>query len=1134
MKKKLMHVWRVNPLAKKILLTMRLTLFLMVLGVFSAYSSTYAQKTRLDLKVQNTEVKDVLNQIENQSEFFFMYDNKQVDVERKVDLTVHSMTIDQVLEKLFEGTGTNFKVVNRQILLFPEKQNSIISELSVKVSGKVTDTSGAPLPGVSVTVKGSTIGTITDVDGGYSLPNIPDNSILQFSFIGMKSQEVPVAGKTSINVTLEEETVGIEEVVAIGYGTQKKVTITGSVVSAKGDDIKQAATSSVTNSLVGRLPGLIAMNRSGEPGYDDATLLIRGNNTLGDNSPLIVVDGIADRAGGFSHIDVNDIESVTILKDASAAIYGSRAANGVILVTTKRGKAGKVAITYSLDYGMKSPTVLPKMLNAHDYAQAENEIAIGNGVAPTYTAAELQKFQDGSDPLHYPNTNFENTVFRKLTPTTKHNLSVSGGSERIKYFTSIGYQYDDNIYKNSASNYKQYSLRSNFDIQATKDFKVFANLSLREQDANSPYDGAGVLWRNIIQGDPTKVILWPNGKPNAVANNYNPLTATNGTTGSQNNNNTYINADLGFNFEMPFITKGLGLDGGLSFDKSNGFYKSFQKAYNLYTINNTTGDYIPIQTGPVNANLNENMNQSVGITENVKLRYSRTFNTVHNVSAFVGYEQYQNKYNYLQAARQNFVSPIIAQIFAGPASTATNDGTGTASARQNFFGRADYSYAEKYLFQFNWRYDGSENFPQNNRFGFFPAVSLGWRASSEKFWTDNLPFINYFKIRGSVGKVGNDHIQYNGQDQHYTYLTTYTFQNPGLFGGSNPTPYTGIGQIQTANPNVTWEVGTEYNLGFDSKLLNNAINIEFDLFKQRRNNILSQPTASVPQYAGLSLPVVNDATTESKGFEVNMGYTKTVKEVRFTVGGNFSYAHSNVVNINEPAGTLEWQRVTGKPIGAAFGETGLLYESIGIYRTQADLDKYPHLANATLGDLIFKDVNKDGKLDASDRVRLDKTPTPQIIYGINLNANYKGFNLSMLWQGAAQFWQYVYYEGGSGGIGNWTQDFFNNRWTPQNPNASGPKMMDRENPSSAQPNTYFLKNSSYLRLKNIELSYTLPQRIISKLSFSDMRIYLSGYNLLTFTGVKDVDPEESASNQSYAGWTNIQSKTYNLGLSITF
>jgi TonB-linked SusC/RagA family outer membrane protein len=1103
---------------------------------------------KISLKATEEEIQWVFVALEKKTDVRFVYSPEVIDASRKVSIDVNNKELSKVLNKILTPLMITYEVQDKFIILKrkgePRKASAVLPaptdedlaiELpaEIRVKGQVLSATGQPLAGVSVVVRSTGIGTSTDAKGEFSIAVRNEQDVLLISNIGFVSQEIVVGKKTFFQVVLAPGSDKLNEVVVIGYGTQKKVTVTGAVVSVKGDELKGIPTSSVTNTLVGRTPGLIAKNMSGEPGYDDSKLLIRGNNTLGDNSPLVVVDGVADRAGGFSRIDVNDIESVTILKDASAAIYGSRAANGVILVTTKRGRAGTTSISYTFNYGLKQPTVLPKMLNSADYATALNDIGrlIDKNPVPMYTDDEIKKFRDGSDPMNYPNTDFEKTALKEFSGQSRHNLTISGGTEKVKYFTSVGYQYEDNMYKNSASNYKQYNLRSNIDIQANKDLRFFVNLSLRQEDRNSPWDGAPVLWRNIVQGDPRQLIQYPNGLRRAVTSGgYNPLTAVDGSTGYQHDKRSYINGDLGFNWDFSRITKGLGLVGGLYVDKSNIFYKSFNKTWTLYTLDNSTNQYVANQYGPTNALENENMNQSLGITANMRLTYNRTFKGVHNVGAFVAYEQYTNNYDYLRGQRQNYVSTAIDQLFAGDTKGQINDGTATQSARQNYFGRLDYAYAEKYLLQFNWRYDGSENFPKANRFGFFPGVSLGWRASEEKFWQDHLSFINYFKIRGSYGKMGNDKINYNGADQHFTYMTNYTFGNNAILGGANPVGYTGIVQVQTGNPNVTWEVATTYNLGFESRLLDNSISLEVDIFRQKRDKILAQAGAVVPLYAGLSLPAENVGSCESKGFEATLGYTKNFGQVHFNISGNISYARSKVLNFNEAAATPAWQKQTGKPIGAKW----LMYEATGIYRTAGDLTKYPGLGNADVGDLIFRDVDKNSVLDGNDMVRQDRTETPEIIYGTTVGVTYKGFDLSMLWQGARNVASYVFYEGGGGGIGDFTQDYFDHRWTPENPNSQGPRIYDRERTSVGKMNTYFLHDASYLRLKNLEIGYALPRGVLSKASITGCRIFLSGYNLLTFTGVKDIDPEATASDQNYAGWFNIQSRIFSAGVNVTF
>ncbi len=988
------------------------------------------------------------------------------------------------------------------------------------VSGVITDLSGEPLIGVSIQVKGTTNGTVTDLDGKFTLAAKTDD-LLYISYVGYISQNIKVSGEKQLRILMEEDTKKLEEVVVVGYGTQKKVSVTGSVVTTSGKDITKAPTASVTNSLIGRLPGLIASNRSGEPGHDDSELLIRGRSTTGNSSPLIVVDGVADRAGGFSRIDPNDIESVTVLKDASAAIYGSRAANGVILVTTKKGKEGKMSVSYTANVGFSTPTTMPEMCESWQYAQLQNEIErLIYGRTEKWTPEQIQKFKDGSDPEHYPNINAADEALKKAAIQTQHNLSLSGGNNLVRYFTSVGYQYQNNMFKNSASNYEQYNLRSNIDITPHKNLKVSVNIAARQEERNAPVVNMGELWRDIIRHDPMVNLYWPGTNyPTVASDSYFCPVSTDDRMGYQKAKNSYFNADLLLHLDMPFILKGLSFDGGAYIDRSDYFYKNFSKAYELYDKEND--EYITKKFGPSNADLSEEMNESLGITLNARFNYENTFAKYHNVKAFIAYEQYTYRYDKLSGKRQNFVTTNIDQMFAGDKKSQTNDGTASESARVNFFGRLDYDYNSKYLFQFNWRYDGSENFPKGNRFGFFPGVSLGWRISEEKFWKENISFIDYLKLRASWGQMGNDRVD------AFQYMTTYSYANPGILGGTSPKPMTGIWQSRTPNPNITWEVANTYNIGLEANFLN-YFNLEVDVFKTERNNILATRNTSIPDYSGLDLPDENIGKCSSWGTEISLGYAKSFGNLKFNLSGNITYANSKIKFIDEAPGTTEWQRRTGKAIDANW----LMYEAIGIFRTQEDLDKYPHLGNAALGDLIFRDVDDNKIIDGNDKVRLNKSATPKIIYGINLGFEYKQWALFTLWQGAAKVWQYTFFE--SGNIGNFTKDFYENRWTEDRIDAPYPKVYDRLATVTGQKNTFWVRNSNYFRLKNIELAYTFPQKILQGSFINGLRIYLSGYNLLTFTPIKNVDPEVTENWEGFSAWTNPQSKVINFGVNLTF
>jgi TonB-linked SusC/RagA family outer membrane protein len=1115
------------PYVKGLLIMKFVMIFCLFVGLGTSFANdALAQTTKLNLSANQLTVKEVIEEVERLTGLSFMYDNSVFDVNRRVTFDAKNESVQEVMERLVSGQNLRFEKVNRFIVVTKDEAsaNRTQAQEAGTVTGVVTDIKGSPMIGVTVVLKGTTNGTITDSDGRFLLKTDKKDGVLIFSFIGMKTREVAMAGQTSFNIALEEDAIGLDEVVAIGYGVQKKATVTGSVVVSSGKEILKTPESNISNALIGRLPGLITNNRTGEPGYENTEILIRGRSTLGDNSPLIVVDGVADRAGGLSNIDANDIETITVLKDASAAIYGSRAANGVILVSTKRGKNGKPVVRLNSNFGLRQPTVTPKMLNSADYALALNEIETEiYGRNPMYTEEQIQKFRDGSDPTNYPNVNWMDETLRDFAPQTQHNISISGGAERVKYFVSTGYQFQDNYYQNSASNYKQYNLRSNLDIQATDFLKLFANISLRQEDRDSPHYGSESIWRYLVKGDPRVNIRWPeNGLPVlASQDDFNPLTCADGTMGYQTNQRSYVNADLGFSLDLSSITPGLSVDGGLYVDRSDQFYKHFQKAFFLYGYDSNSKEYYARQYGPNNASLDTYMNQNLGITLNGKLAYQRLFNQAHNVSAFVAYEQYESRYDYLWGKRQDFVSTTVEQLFAGDKETSQNDGNASETGRMNYFGRADYGYKEKYLAQFNWRYDGSENFPKGNRFGFFPGASIGWRISEEDFWSENLPAIDYFKLKASWGQMGNDRIS------KYQFLTTYTFGSNATLGGANPISQTGIQQVRNANPNIKWEVSTTSNIGFESKFLQN-FSLEFDAFQTSRKDILANGSSYVPSYTGLSLPAENIGECETKGFEAVLGYTQKMGAFNVAASGNFSYAKSKIVYFDEPETMLEWQKQTGKSIGANW----MLYEAIGIFRTEEDLANNPHLSNAKLGDLIFRDVNNDKVIDGSDKVRPDKTTTPEIVYGMNFNLGYKNWDLSMLWQGATNVWQYVFFESGS--IGNFTQDYFDNRWTKDNINAEYPRIYDRQVTSSAQKNTFWLKDATYLRLKNIELSYTLPVHLTQRLPLGGLRVYASAYNLLTFTKLKDVDPETTEGSQGFASWSTPQSRVFNLGLNLTF
>ncbi|WAC13941.1 SusC/RagA family TonB-linked outer membrane protein [Dyadobacter pollutisoli] len=1004
---------------------------------------------------------------------------------------------------------------------------------SFNVKGTVTSDNGEALPGASIILKGTSTGTTTDVDGKYSL-NLPDASgTLVVTYIGYIAQEFAVANRSQIDVKLLNNDKTLEEIVVVGYGTQKKATLTGSVSEVKGSDIVKSPQPNLSNSLAGRFSGFVANNRGGEPGYDGSSYTVRGFASTGNNDVLIVVDGIPGQVGGLERLDPNDIESISILKDASAAVYGSRAANGVILVTTKRGTTGKPVISYSFNQGFSSPTRLPSLADAPTYATIMNEIDYYNnpagGMNQFYTAEEIEKFKNGSDPINYPNTNWQKETLKNFALQNQHNLGINGGTDNVKYYVSLGTIYQDGLYKNGATKYKQYNFRSNVDANITKDFKVSLSLSGRQENRQFPVSSAGNTFRSIYRAYPTVIARYPNGNYSTGVENSNPVVLGTDMGGTSSNPTSVFNGIVRASYDLPFI-EGLSVDGFYSVDKSFNFTKTFSIPYRLYNYDSAKDVYNGVVTGGSagKASLTQKQINITNLTQNIRLSYVHQFGK-HNVNSFVAYEQNKRNEATFDASRINYPTASTPELSQGGAAATDKNNSGSSYnfTRKSFIGRIAYNFNEKYLAEVQARVDGSSVFPKGNQFGFFPSVSAGYRISEEDWFKNGVNFIDDLKIRASYGSLGNDNV---GQFQYYN---NYSFNNQYVTGSNVITP--GIDLTKLANPNITWETSKKMDIGLNAVVLK-RFNIEVIYFSQKRSNILAARNASIPNTSGIVNPYKTDGSTplvpdqnlgkvNSNGFEATLGYNHA-GTFRYSISGNVTYAKSKIVFIDEAPGTLDYQRQTG---GALYRD--LYYRTLGIFRTQADLDQYPHLQGAQLGDLILDDYNKDGKITADDQVRSDYGNVPLLTYGLVFNGGYKAFDLSVVFAGQGMVSQYVLPE--SGQIGNFYSSWADNRWSPTNPDGSYPRADTRASSSingGLYKNDFWLNNASFVRLKNVEFGYTLPKAALSKLRISTLRVYASAFNLFTITGVKDYDPEgNSTSGQFYP-----QQRILNLGVNIKF
>lgn len=1016
------------------------------------------------------------------------------------------------------------------------------------VKGKITDDQGQGIPGVNILVKATTTGTTTDTDGNFTL-NVPNsNATLIVSSIGYVSQEIALNGRSTVDVKLATDTKSLSEVVVVGYGTQKKETVTGSVVSVKGDELVKSPAVNLANSLAGRLPGVTAVNRSGEPGNDGAVIRIRGANTLGNNSALIVIDGIPNRSGGLDRINPADIESISVLKDAAAAIYGARAANGVILITTKRGKSGKPSLSYSFNQGFSNPTVIPKVANAAQYTSMLNDLNIyglpvaeweaanqafkttGSYTRPNgsvrkapFQPSDIAKYQDGSDPWTHPDTDWYGATLKRNSPQVRHNVQLTGGTENLKYLASLGYQNQDAYYINSATGYKQYDLRINLDATINKYMKVNLGMLGRQENRAYPTKSAATIFRMLMRGKPQEPAYWPDGRPGPdIENGENPVVITTDLSGYDNDIRNYVQTNGSLEIKIPGV-EGLKYTATAAIDNLSRNTKRWEIPWTLYqrgsgTDANGNPNLVPSLRGPAEPRLTLGNSNQLNILLGSVLTYDKTFGD-HTLNVLAGTNRETISGDNFSAYRRFFISPALDQLFAGGDLQKDNNGGAFESARINYFGRVGYNFKEKYLAEFLWRYDGSDIFPEETRYGFFPGVMLGWVVSEEGFWKNNVPAVNFLKIRGSVGQLGNDQIA------TYQYLSTYGFRSYIVGNAEAKTLF----EARVPNRNITWEVATNSNLGMEGQLFNGKVFFEFDVFSNKRTQILWFKNASVPESTGLSLPAENIGRVQNRGWEFNIGYRNQIKDFKYNFSVNGGYAQNKILFWDEAPGAPEWQRSTGKPMN-----TFVVYQYDGVFRDQAEIDAnrldYSAIVNQLRpGDMKYKDFNGDGKITPDDRVRLDNTNLPLFQGGINMGGSYKNFDLTVLIQGAAGAKQYVS-AGESGNIGNYLLDIYENRWTIDNPSSVHPRIANRSDQYFSGGNDYWLRSSDYIRLKNLEIGYSVPALLTSRIGMSGLRVYFNGLNLFTVDKLKVYDPESDNSLGRYYP----QQKIVNVGLVATF
>ncbi|QGY45149.1 SusC/RagA family TonB-linked outer membrane protein [Maribellus comscasis] len=1109
-------------------------------------AGTSPESVKLDLKMKKVSLKEVFKTITDKSKYTFVYNNNFVNDNQQVTIVLKDAGVEEILDKILLPQDLDYKIVDNQIIVFSaeEKLNKKpevkTNAQQISVSGKVVDENGVPLPGVTVVAKGTTVGIVTSVDGNYSLTIPAGAEILIFSFVGMKTQEIVIGGQTIINVTLESETIGLDEVIAVGYASQKKANIVGSVTSVSGDKLESIPSSDVTNAISGRLPGSIVMQQTGEPGQNEARILVRGRTSLGDSddedrdvelsAPLVVVDGIPGRSLG--DIDPVDIASITVLKDAAAAIYGASAANGVILVTTKTGTSGKPQLSYQFYQGFMTPTILPEVTNAGDYATMLSEYQDYEGSERTFSNEDIALYYSGVDPWEHPNTDWLGDLVATWNTVSKHNVSLNGGTNSgMTYYVSFGYKNEEAIYKAESTNYKQYNIRAKLDVPINDWLSTSIYYAGFLNDKLYPTRSADDIYGQATRLVPTQWSYWPTGEPGPdIEYGDNPVVTSTLQTGYDDTKD-YKNQLTFKGTITPSMVKGLTIQGAYTYDVINTYNKVFQKPWILYYANwdsavrdangYVTGmDLVPTERGVSAPELTEHYYRTIRKLSNFNFNYNRTFGE-HEFTLFGAYEQQTQDYNEFEAFRQYYVSDVVETLDAGSDTDKDNGGTMTVYARKSWIGRFNYNYKGKYLAEVVFRRDGSLKFPKDSRWGNFPGFLLGWRASEENFWKENVAFINYFKLRASYGKMGMD------PGDSFQYTNKYELAS-GVAMGTGKTIASIVKQSVVANPFITWEKQTTYNLGFDSQILNSLFHLNAEIFYSKRSDILAARNASVPDYTGLELPDENIAEVDNRGFEFEAGFHKKWNnDFGLDVTGNISYTHNEVVFMDEPERAVPWQVRTGHPYGAT-----LLYNAIGVFADEAAVAAYPHWSTAKPGDVIFEDVSGDGEITSDDKILLDKTDAPEIFYGITVDLAYKNWHLSLLAQGQGTFYAMTDDDERRGEAGNYLQWQFDNRWTPDNTNTNVGRAFNRNDlywAMNVNNSTYHYANMAYCRLKNAVVSYDIPKKLTEKVNISRVNVYFSGNNLfLIYAAQRNFDPE-IANPMTYPAV-----KTFAIGAKVTF
>ncbi|WP_343305442.1 TonB-dependent receptor [Chitinophaga niabensis] len=1111
----------------------KLTFVLCMIAFMQARASAFAQLVTLNVK--NTSIEEVLKELKRQSGYKLLYNDAQLASTKPVSISVEKATVEEVLDLCFAGQPLDYAIRENTIVVKP-RSNSAQQVFSVK--GKVVGENQEPLPGVNIAVKGTSKGTVTREDGSYVLSVPLGTETLVFSFIGYISQEVPIQKRTTVDVKLAVENKALTTLVVVGYGVQKKATLTGSVAAVTNAEINTTKNESVLNMLTGKVPGLRIVQNSSEPGSFDNNFDIRGFG-----APLMIIDGIP--RDNIARLDPNDIENISVLKDASAAVYGVRAANGVILVTTKRGKIGR-QLTYNGSYTWQKPSGLPRSLDAIGYMTLVNEKLMHNvnGGRLAYTDADFEAYRNGSKQ----STDWYTPTIKDVVPQMQHNLNASGGSEDISYYVSLGYTEQQGFLRSGDLNYKRYNVRSNITGKVTRDITVDLNVNGIFDQKNQPYQDTWWIIRSFWRQNPLEPV-YANNNPDYLAHTpvdgTNPVAMSNkDIAGYKQFLNRWFQSSVSATYQAPFLT-GLKFKGMYSYDYNSYTNKLYQREYNQYTYDGASDAYTARpQQSP--SSLRREYYERPNTLFQLSASYDQKFNSVHDVSALLLYENSVRSGDNFYAMRE--LSLAVDQLMAG---NSTNQQGNMSSSLNDLYrnanralvGRINYAFKSKYLLEASFRRDGSSKFPGDKQFGFFPGVSVGWRVSEEGFWknTQALRMIDNLKIRASYGELGDDGAA------AYQFITGYTYP---ASGSNNQLPpghifddefINGLQSKGIPNPFITWFVAKTTNFGIDINAWRGMLGLTVDIFRRDGTGLLTTRAQSLPGVVGANLPQENLNSNRSQGIELELNHGNKIGDFEYYAKAIYSYTRTRnrFVERSGAGNSYEnWRQNSNNRFNNARWGLGAggRFES-----WQSILDSKNYVGRGTLpGDYAYEDWNGDGMISDLDVHPIAYNGIPLVNYGIMLGGSWKGVDFNFLFQGSGMV-NVGYNEqlreslwGGGSGLA-----LFLDRWHPADPKADPydpntqwvPGKYGYTGTVPDENSAFNVQNAAYLRLKSAEIGYSLPERIATRIGLKGVRAFVNGYNLITITDIKYVDPEHPATLYSYLYPLN---RTFSVGLNVKF